>query len=99
MSTTTWQAEPAGPPYRRGMSVYVILLPEAIADVDRREDREALAMPYEDEPGAAVYKYEVLPSGALMVWRTLPDSSAVPEATFGPSAWSHVRGTFFGSND
>jgi hypothetical protein len=81
------------------MSVYVTLLPEAIPDRDRDEDRELLAMSYEDQPGAGLYKYEVLPSGALMVWRTFPDSSAAPEATFGPSAWSHVRGTFFGSND
>ncbi|MGA4543443.1 hypothetical protein ACPA54_25980 [Uniformispora flossi] len=38
------------------------------------------------------YKYEIDPSGALVVWRCLPDTAPAVEVAYGSAGWHKVTG-------
>ncbi|MFI1701961.1 hypothetical protein ACH419_39275 [Streptomyces bobili] len=78
------------------MAVYVDFIESALAVAKRREGSAGdFDEKYEDERGDSqvTYCFEVLPSGALRVWRTFEDGTTpVVETVYGPSAWARVRG-------
>lgn len=84
------------------MGVYVDFIESALAVTKRREGPAGdYDEKYEDKQGDSqvTYCFEVLPSGALRVWRTFEDGTTpVVEAVYGPTAWARVRGAAMGPN-
>ncbi|SEL47856.1 hypothetical protein [Streptacidiphilus jiangxiensis] len=75
------------------MSVHVTVMPAAIPPHLRTEEITR-QLNYND--GLDVeFVFEVLPSGALVVWKGNPgsDVGSAIELVYGPAAWESVQGT------
>ena len=75
------------------MSVNVTVMPAAIPH-HLRDQGPQRGIEYEDR-GDTEYVFEVLASGALVVWKDTrgSDVGTDVEVVYGPTAWDNVQGT------
>jgi hypothetical protein len=76
------------------MSVLVELMPAALGPSTSELVETHADQTVADE--SVGYRYEVLPSGALVVWRWFEDHDPIAECTYSPAAWRSVRGAYAG---
>jgi hypothetical protein len=74
------------------MSVHVTVMPAAIPH-SLRDQKPTRTIGFNDT-SSTKYVFEVLPSGALVVWKGEPgpDADSEIEVIYGPAAWENVQG-------